>query len=79
MFKTYVLEWSCLVQVKKLEQEKDTLLASNKSIAEYNLTLEPRLIQSRQQLAETYEQAVQIQKGFERNKLKLGLFEDLVL
>lgn len=60
-----------LEMVKKLEQEKDTLLASNKSIAEYNLTLEPRLIQSRQQLAETYEQAVQIQKGFERNKLKL--------
>lgn len=60
-----------LEMVKKLEQEKDTLLASNKSIAEYNLTLEPRLIQSRQQLAETYEQAVQIQKGFESNKLKL--------
>lgn len=60
--------------VKNGEQEKETLLASNKSIAEYNLGLEPRLIQSRHQLAETYEQAVKIQKDFDRDKLKLDSF-----
>lgn len=57
--------------VKSGEHEKETLLASNKSIAEYNLGLEPRLIQSRHQLAETYEQAVKIQKDFDGDKLKL--------
>lgn len=57
--------------VKTGQQEKETLFASNKSVAEYNLGLEPRLIQSRQLLAETYEQAVKIQKDFDHNKLKL--------
>jgi len=57
--------------VKTQEMEKETQLASNKSIAEYNLSREPRLIQQRQQLAETYDQAVKIQKEFEKNKLKL--------
>jgi ESCRT-I complex subunit VPS37 len=57
--------------VKTQEMEKETHLASNKSIAEYNLSREPRLIQQRQQLAETYDQAIQIQKDVEKNKLKL--------
>lgn len=57
--------------VKNGQHEKETLLASNKSIAEYNLSLEPRLIQSRDLLAETYEQAIKIQKDFDHNRLKL--------
>lgn len=60
--------------VKKGEQEKETILTSNKSIAEYNLGLEPRLIQSRHQLAEVYGQAITVQKGFDSNKLKLDSF-----
>jgi hypothetical protein len=40
--------------VKTQEMEKETQLATNKSIAVYNLSREPRLIQCRQQLSETY-------------------------
>lgn len=56
--------------VKNQEQEKDTLIASNKSLAEYNLSLEPRLLQLKEQLGETYEQAVKAQKDYEQDKLR---------
>ena len=59
-------------QVKNLEVDKETLLASNKSLADYNLSREPKLVQGKQQLATTYEEAVEVQKEFEKNKQKLG-------
>ncbi|ELT90462.1 hypothetical protein CAPTEDRAFT_154715 [Capitella teleta] len=62
-----------LPQVKNISSEKDTLLASNKSVAEYNLQREPQLVQSRQQLASLYERAVMLQKDYESKKQKLDL------
>ena len=69
------MEWHQLshFQVKNLSDEKQTLLASNKSVAEYNLSREPRLAQAKTQLAQTYEKAVEVQKSFEQNKQKLGM------
>jgi ESCRT-I complex subunit VPS37 len=57
--------------VKKLEKDKEGLLVTNASLAEYNLSLEPRLLSARQELADTYKKAVELQKQHERNLLRL--------
>jgi len=59
--------------VKNLSKDKDGLLVSNASLAEYNLSLEPKLISARQQLADVYTKAVELQKEHERNMMRLGL------
>jgi ESCRT-I complex subunit VPS37 len=59
-------------QVKNISSDKETLIASNKSVAEYNLQREPQLLQSRQQLASLYDRAVALQKEYESYKQKLG-------
>jgi len=56
-----------------LSKGKDGLLVSNASLAEYNLSLEPKLITARQQLADVYLKAVELQKQHERNMMSLGL------
>jgi len=56
-----------------LSKDKDGLLVSNASLAEYNLSLEPRLISARQQLADVYSKAVELQKQHERNMMRIGL------
>lgn len=60
-----------LQQVKSLQVDKETCLASNKSLAEYNLSRESKFTQAKQQLASTYEQAIKIQKQFDEHKQKL--------
>ncbi|KAI0215415.1 Vacuolar protein sorting-associated protein 37B [Lamellibrachia satsuma] len=62
-----------LDQVRTIEAEKDSLLTNNKSIAEYNLTKQPRLTQAKRQLTSCYEQAVTLQKQFEQDKQKLDM------
>lgn len=44
----------CL-QIKDLEAEKEVLLASNRSLAEFNLTKEPQLAEGKQHLQELSE------------------------
>jgi len=61
-------------QVKNLSKGKDGLLVSNASLAEYNLSLEPKLITARQQLADVYVKAVELQKQHERNAMQLGVY-----
>jgi len=46
-----------LAQVQKWENDKEILIASNKSLAEYNLTFEPKLNEGKQALVELYERA----------------------
>ena len=43
-----------LPQIKALHEEKEMLLASNKSLAEYNLSQEPILRESKAKLVEKY-------------------------
>lgn len=57
--------------MKSLQVDKETCLASNKSLAEYNLSRESKFTQAKQQLASTYEQAIKIQKQFDEHKQKL--------
>jgi hypothetical protein len=47
-------------------------MISNASLAEYNLSLEPRLISSREDLAEKYRTMVELQKRCEAQMLKVG-------
>ncbi|KAK8784531.1 hypothetical protein V5799_009105 [Amblyomma americanum] len=60
-----------LQQVKNAENEREMLLASNKSLADFNLAREPKLRQSRQQLKELYEQAQELMTEVEQNKKTL--------
>lgn len=60
-----------LQQVKNAENEREMLLASNKSLAEFNLSQEPNLRQSRQKLKELYEQAQELMNEVEQNKKTL--------
>uniref|UniRef100_A0A2P2I333 Vacuolar protein sorting-associated protein 37B-like n=1 Tax=Hirondellea gigas TaxID=1518452 RepID=A0A2P2I333_9CRUS len=46
-----------LPQVRLAAQEQEVLLASNKSLAEYNMSLEPKLTEGRQALIAAYEEA----------------------
>lgn len=49
-----------LDQLKQFEQEKQVVIASNKSIAEFNLGREPRLNQAKQHLTDTYEKVAEL-------------------
>jgi len=57
-----------LPQMKNLVSEQEMLLASNKSLAEFNLSLEPKLSEAKQTLIAKYEEAAQLSE--EVNKLK---------
>ena len=43
-----------LFQIKQLYSEKEELMTSNKSLAEYNISQEPDIRSKRQQLAEKH-------------------------
>jgi ESCRT-I complex subunit VPS37 len=43
------------LQIKDLEAEKEVLMASNRSLAEFNLTKEPQLAEGKQHLQELSE------------------------
>ncbi|XP_071527589.1 vacuolar protein sorting-associated protein 37B-like [Panulirus ornatus] len=57
-----------LPQMKNLAGEQEMLLAANKSLAEFNLSLEPKLSQAKQNLISKYEEAAQLSE--EVNTLK---------
>lgn len=57
--------------VSQIEQAKQTLVISNKSLAEYNLSKEEKLIQNRNLLAETYGQMEELLKRVQRKKFQL--------
>jgi len=53
-FESYVI---ALPQVRNVEAEKEMLIASNKSLAEFNLAYEPKLKEGKATLMELYEKA----------------------
>ena len=60
-----------LPQVKSLENEKNMLLASNKSLAEYNLSQEPVLRQGKERLAEKQRTATALSAGLKELQTEL--------
>ena len=59
--------------MKNFKKGKDALLVSNASLAEYNLSQEPKLITGRQQLGDIYVKSVELQKQLERDTMRLGV------
>ena len=58
--------------MKSLEQERDMLIASNKSLAEFNLSREPIYRQARQTLLNSHSETKKIKEETERKKSKLN-------
>lgn len=52
------------------------LITSNQSLAEYNLSLEPRLASGRERLIESHENREILQAQFEKNKEALGICQN---
>uniref|UniRef100_A0A2L2YMB3 Vacuolar protein sorting-associated protein 37C n=1 Tax=Parasteatoda tepidariorum TaxID=114398 RepID=A0A2L2YMB3_PARTP len=67
-----------LKQVQDLEAEKEMLLASTKSISEYNLSRKPILDQHRLQVVETHEIALDLKNSFLEKKKKIESSEKAV-
>lgn len=59
------------VQIKVLENKRDTLIASNKSLAEFNLGREPTYRQVRQGLADAHRGAQDIRREVESKRDQL--------
>ncbi|XP_060533917.1 vacuolar protein sorting-associated protein 37B [Cylas formicarius] len=55
--------------LKKLENEKDNLIAENNSMAEFNLSREPQLVEGREKLRSLYDEIERLNKVIEE-KLK---------
>lgn len=60
-----------LPQIRNVEVEKEMLMASNKSLAEFNLSREPRLRQARQRLIDSYQKASEDFRVIEGKKQQL--------
>ncbi|KAK7476422.1 hypothetical protein BaRGS_00032347 [Batillaria attramentaria] len=63
-----------LSQVRSLQSEHDNLVAQNKSLAEYNLSLQPRLDTLKTQVATDYERANTLKGELGMNKARLDTF-----
>jgi len=60
-----------LAQVRQWDSEKELLMASNKSLAEYNLTYEPKLKDGKAVLMELYEKARALADELETKRAQL--------
>lgn len=58
-------------QIKALESEREMLIASNKSLAEYNLSREPAYRQMRQDLLDSHKDALALKQEVEKKRQKL--------
>jgi len=58
-------------QIKALASEQEMLIASNKSLAEYNLAREPAYRQTREMLLESHKDASELKKEVELKRSKL--------
>jgi ESCRT-I complex subunit VPS37 len=61
-----------LPQIKALESEREMLIASNKSLAEYNLSKEPTYRQTRQMLLDAHKEALEQRREIDRKRDKLN-------
>lgn len=60
-----------LQQIKQLYSEKEELMTSNKSLAEYNISQEPDIRSKRQQLAEKHREAIEMVEQLKRTRQDL--------
>ncbi|XP_033111525.1 vacuolar protein sorting-associated protein 37B-like isoform X2 [Anneissia japonica] len=62
-----------LESVQKEKLNREMCLAENRSLAEFNLSREPRLIEGRQKLARSYEKNQKIREAFEQHSANLAI------
>jgi len=60
-----------LQQIKQLYSEKEELMASNKSLAEYNISQEPDIRSKREILAEKHREAIAVVEGLKKTRADL--------
>lgn len=60
--------------MKELSAEKDMILASNKSLAEFNLSQEPKLVENRRKLLDLHNQANELVTNVTEKKSRLGTY-----
>lgn len=58
-------------EVKRIGVHQDTVMASNRSLAEYNLSQQPVLERKKKMLLEAYQNKTLIQEEFDKNRQKL--------
>jgi len=58
-------------EVKKIAVHRDMLMASNRSLAEQNLSQQPKLERNKQVLIEAHQSKALIQEEFDKNRQKL--------
>ncbi|CAH3157912.1 unnamed protein product [Porites lobata] len=61
-------------EVQKIAGYRDILMASNKSLAEHNLSQKPKLERNKQLLIDAHQNKALIQAEFEKNRTKLEAF-----
>ncbi|KAM7452058.1 Vacuolar protein sorting-associated protein 37B [Porites harrisoni] len=61
-------------EVQKIAGYRDMLMASNKSLAEHNLSQKPKLERNKQLLIDAHQNKALIQAEFEKNRTKLEAF-----
>ncbi|XP_073258014.1 vacuolar protein sorting-associated protein 37B-like [Porites lutea] len=61
-------------EVQKIAGYRDVLIASNKSLAEHNLSQKPKLERNKQLLIDAHQNKALIQAEFEKNRTKLEAF-----
>lgn len=62
-----------LQQVKEIQTDREMLLANNKSVADYNLKLQPRFDELKRKLATAYEEANRLKETLAKDKSQLDM------
>lgn len=55
-----------------MESDKEMLIASNKSLAEYNLTKQPKLNQGREMLSLEYDRVAKLKEEYDSLMSRIG-------
>ena len=63
-----------MLQVRSVQADHDGLIAQNKSLAEYNLTIQPRLDSLKTEVATGYESINKLKTDLGMAKARLGRF-----
>lgn len=66
-------KWHFIPQVKDIEAEREMLIASNKSISEYNLSQKSVIEQCHENLDSSYQRAVELKNKLLAAKSAIGM------
>ena len=63
-----------LLQVKNIQKDKENIIVKNRSLAEYNLSLQPRFETLKREVATAYETVNSLKLPLAQDVAKLGKF-----